>query len=43
MFVVPENVEVESMRHIVVYDSDTSSLKDLGKSSLISKKNAYNE
>ncbi|XP_056450169.1 serine/threonine/tyrosine-interacting-like protein 1 isoform X3 [Gadus chalcogrammus] len=31
MFVVPENVEVESMRHIVVYDSDTSSLKDLGE------------
>lgn len=32
MFVVPENVEVVSMRHIVVYDSDTSSVQDLGKS-----------
>ncbi|KAK0148760.1 Serine/threonine/tyrosine-interacting-like protein 1 [Merluccius polli] len=30
-FVVPDNVEVESMRHIVVYDSDTSSLQDLGE------------
>ncbi|CAL8365271.1 unnamed protein product [Lota lota] len=31
MFVVPENVEVESMRNIVVYDSETSSLQDLGE------------